>query len=153
MDVRTLKMADACSISGYTKDQMRALLRDLPPFTVDQGEGRSRVFTRVELLAIAIISYMEQRYGIKRAAVGAVLGQLLETLRTPRKLDSLACLVIVTSEGSVSYSRLNSAVDEGLVIPLTPIFDRLDTYLGVRTPSNQLEINLSPTTLRANQLL
>jgi len=153
MDVRTLKMADACSVSGYTKDQMRALLRDLPPFTVDQGEGRSRVFTRVELLAIAIISYMEQRYGIKRAAVGAILEQLLKTLQAPRKLDTLACLVIVTSEGSVTYSRLNNGVDEGLVIPLAPIFDRLDTYLGVRTQSNQLEINLNPTTLHVKKLL
>lgn len=133
MDVRTLKMADACSISGYTRDQMRALLRDLPSFTVDQGTGRSRVFTRVELLAIAVISFMEQRYGIKRAAIGAILERLIEILQAPREVDPLACLVIVTGETSVSYARLNEVVVEGLVIPLAPIFDRLDTYLGVKT--------------------
>jgi hypothetical protein len=133
MDVRILKMADACSISGYTRDQMRALLRDLPSFTVDQGTGRSRVFTRVELLAIAVISFMEQRYGIKRAAIGTVVERLLETLQVPREIDPHACLVIVTGEASVSYIRLNEVVAEGLVVPLAPIFDRLDTSRSQNT--------------------
>ena len=147
MEVRTLKMADACSISGYTRDQMRALLRDLPSFTVDQGSGRSRVFSRVELLAIAVISFMEQRYGVKRVAIGAVLDQLLETLQTPREVDPLACLVIVTGEASVSYNRLTEAVAEGLVVPLAPLFDRLDTYLGVKTPQKQMEIGFGTSGL------
>ena len=141
MNVRSLKMADACSISGYTRDQMRALLRDLPSFTANQGAGRSRVFTRVELLAIAVISFMEQRYGIKRAAIGTILDQLLETLQVPREVDHFACLIVVTGEPSVSYARLNEIVSEGLVIPLAPVFDRLDTYLGVKTPQSQMEIS------------
>lgn len=122
---------------------MRALLRDLPSFTTDQGNGRSRIFTRVELQAIAVISFMEQRYGIKRGAIGGILEQLLETLKLPREVDPLACLVIVTGEQSVSYSRLNEAVAEGLVIPLAPIFDRLDIYLGVKTPQNRLKSALA----------
>lgn len=145
MDVRTLKMADACSISGYTRDQMRALLRDLPSFTVNQSAGRSRVFTRVELLAIAVISFMEKRYGMRRAAIGVILERLLETLQAPREVDPLACLVIVTGEASVSYTRLNEVVTEGLVIPLAPIFDRLDTYLGAKIPQNQMEISFGPS--------
>lgn len=111
---------------------MRALLRDLPSFTLDQGSGRNRVFTRVELLTIAIISSLEQRYGIKRAAIRAILEQLLNTIQAPREADPLACLVVVTGEASVSYARLDEAVEEGLVIPLAPIFDQLDTYLGVK---------------------
>ena len=126
---------------------MRALLRDLPSFTVDQGSGRSRVFSRVELLAIAVISFMEQRYGVKRVAIGAVLDQLLETLQTPREVDPLACLVIVTGEASVSYNRLTEAVAEGLVVPLAPLFDRLDTYLGVKTPQKQMEIGFGTSGL------
>lgn len=141
-------MADACSVSGYTRDQMRALLRDLPSFTVDRGAGRSRVFTRVELLAIAVISFMEQRYGIKRAAIGPILGLLLETLRVPRKVDAFACLVVVTGEASVSYARLNETVTEGLVIPLPPILDRLDTYLGVKASSKQVETSFGTSGLR-----
>ena len=74
---------------------------------------------------------MEQRYGIKRAAIGAILDQLLETLQVPREVDPYACLVIITGVPSVSYAQLNETVSEGLVIPLAPIFDRLDKYLGV----------------------
>lgn len=140
MNVRSLKMADACAISGYTRDQMRALLRDLPSFTANQGSGRNRVFTRIELLTIAIISFMEQRYGIKRAAIGQILEPLLIAIQVPREVDPLACLVVVTGEATVSYARLNEKVKEGLVIPLAPIFNQLDTYLGATEPKKQLEI-------------
>ncbi|MFK5950271.1 MAG: hypothetical protein QM500_16040 [Methylococcales bacterium] len=155
MNVRTLKMADACAVSGYTRDQMRALLRDLPQFTVNQGSGRSRIFTRVELLAIVIISFMEQRYGIKRAAIGDILEQLLSTIQSPREVDPQACLIIIASEGSVLYTQLNETVDEGLVIPLAPIFDQLDTYLGAKTSQKQIEISFGPSVLRnaSNQSL
>lgn len=145
MKVRTLKMADACAISGYTRDQMRALLRDLPSFTSSQGSGRSRIFTRIELLAIAIICSMEQKYGVKRAAISTILSELFETLQTPRELDPLACLLIITGESKVSYTNLNEQLAEGLVIPLAPIFDRLDTYLGVKTPQRQIELGFGPS--------
>jgi hypothetical protein len=147
MDVRTLKMADACAISGYTRDQMRAVLRDLPSFTVDQGSGRNRTFTRVELLTIAIIAFMEQRYGIKRKAIGMILDNLINTIQSPREIDPQACLIIITGESSVSYSRQNETVDEGLVIPLAPIFERLDTYLGAKSTQHQMEINFGPSDL------
>ena len=147
MQVRTLKMADACAISGYTRDQMRALLRDLPAFTVDQGSNRGRIFTRVELLIIAIISFMEQRYGVKRTSIGAILAELLDTIQSPRSIDPQACLVIITGEASVTYRRLDEPIREGLVIPLAPIFDQLDTYLGAKTPKKQMEISFGPSAL------
>jgi hypothetical protein len=148
MEVRPLKMADACAVSGYSRDQMRALLRDLPSFTSQQSTGKSRVFTRAELLAIAVIATMEQRYGIKRAAISAILDRLLHTLQAPRQLDPLACLLIVTGEPSVSYTTLSQCPSEGLVLPLAPIFDQLDTYLGVKTSHKQMEISFGPSALR-----
>lgn len=147
MEVRTLKMADACAVSGYTRDQIRALLRDLPSFTLHQDLGRSRVFTRIELLAIAIISTMEQRYGVKRAAISIILDKLLDTLQIPRQLDPLACLLIVTGESSVSYTTLGQTASEGLIIPLAPIFDQLDSYLGVKTSVKQMEISFGQSAL------
>ena len=151
MDVRTLKMADACAVSGYTRDQVRALLRDLPAFADDRAAGRNRIFSRVELLAIAVISFMEMRYGMKRTAIGAILDQLIETLQVPREVDASACLIVITGESSVSYSRISDGVSEGLVVPLAPIFDRLDTYLGVKAPQKQIEIGLSPSVVEAIQ--
>lgn len=147
MEVRTLKMADACAISGYSRDQMRGLLRDLPPFTANHSSGRNRTFTRVELLAIAIISTMERRYGTKRAAVGEVLEQLLSVLQAPRVVDPMACLVIITGEKTVTYTKLSENTEEGLVIPLGPIFDLLDTYLGAKTTAQQMEISFGPRAL------
>lgn len=124
---------------------MRALLRDLPSFTSNQSSGKNRIFTRIELLAIAIICSMEQRYGIKRAAISKILDELFKTLLTPREVDPLACLLIITGESRVKYINLNESLTEGLVIPLAPIFDQLDTYLGVKTPQTQIELGFSPS--------
>lgn len=141
-------MADACTLSGYTRDQMRALLRDLPTFMQNNGSGRTRIFTRVELLSITIVTFMEQRYGIKRVAIGAIIESLIKALQSPREIDSLACLIIITGEPSVRFSRLNEPVEEGLVIPLAPIFNQLDTYLGAKTTQKQIEITFEPAILR-----
>lgn len=141
MNVRTLKMADACSISGYTRDQMRGLLRELPVFTKNQVAGRNREFTRVELLTITVISYMEQRYGIKRGAIKEILEKLIKTLEETKKVNSQSCLVIVIGESSVLSTYINEIIPEGLVIPLAPIQEQLDTYLGVKVHNKQFEIN------------
>ena len=124
---------------------MRALLRDLPSFTPRQGTGKNRIFTRVELLAITVISSMEQKYGIKRTAISTILDKLLETLQTPREVDPFACLLIITGESRVLYKSLTEHFPEGLVVPLAPIFDQLDTYLGVKSPIKQIELGFGPS--------
>ena len=145
MKVRPLKMLDACAVSGYTRDQIRALLRDLPPFISSQEAGKSKVFTRAELLTIAVIAFMERRYGIRRSAVANVVNQLVACFQKPRSLEPCACLNIVTEDGLVSYMAANQSVEEGLVIPLEPIFDRLDNYLGATSSNEQIELALGPT--------
>ena len=147
MNSRPLKMADACAVSGYTRDQMRGLIRDLPSFIADQGLGRNRIFTRAELLSIAIIAEMEQKYGLKRTAIGSIVRSLINLIQLPREVDHLACLVVITGNQSVSYSRLDQSINEGLVIPLAPIFDQLDTYLGAKVPQKQIEIAFKPSAI------
>ena len=137
MNVRTLKMADACAVSGYTRDQMRAVLRDLPPLGVAHGPGRNRVFSRMELLVIAIICTMEQRYGIRRTAIGPILDELIKIIQSVREQVASSTLVIVTSAESVLLKCQTESVKEGLIIPLAPIVRRMDIYLGGHSQETQ----------------
>ncbi|MRR50208.1 MAG: hypothetical protein EG825_04725 [Rhodocyclaceae bacterium] len=154
MKVRKITTADVCEVTGYTRDQLRGMLRDLPPFLESSSEGRNRTFSRVELLTVCIITQLETRYGLKRGAIGKIVHLLLSTLNSPRTVAPRARLNIVPEQPLVTYLADDAQVSEGLLVPLGPIFQRVDHYLGAHSESGtQGELPLSPVLVRmhANQ--
>lgn len=120
---------------------MRALLRDIPDLVQAPGSKKARIFSKVELLVITVVSVLEQRYGLKRNAIKIISPQLRSSLQKPREVDRFACLVVVVGENQVSFSQITQPVPEGLVVPLAPIFNDIDSYLGATVKRKQLEIS------------
>ncbi len=142
-------MSDACEVTNYTRDQLRGMFRDLPSFLEHPSEGRNRIFSRAELLTICIITHMETRYGLKRAAIGKVVNQLLATLNDPRPVDQRYRLNVIPEVSLVTFLPEDAPVAEGLIVPLAPIFQRVDLYLGAYSESGkQRELPLSPGIVR-----
>lgn len=138
-------MTDVCEVTNYTRDQLRGMLRDLPSFSESPSEGRNRAFSRVELLTICVITQMETRYGIKRASIGKIVHQLLATLSGPRTIDPRARLNVIPESSLVTFLNEDAPALEGLLVPLGPIFQRVDYYLGAYSDSDkQGELPLSP---------
>lgn len=145
-------MADACAVSGYSRDQMRALLRDLPLFIGNQSEGKNRTFTRAELLVISVIAEMESRYGMKRSAIGDIVTNLLNSLQKPRNVNPLARLNVVFQTSVVEYLTEDAFIQEGVVIPLGPIFKKIDHYLCAMPEDEQIELALGPNLIRSRHV-
>lgn len=143
-------MSDACEVTGYTRNQLRGMLRDLPQFVHSQSATRSaRTFTRNELLTVCVIAEMESRYGTRRNAIGTIVGQLLSTLQGPRPVEPGARLNVIFESSLVAYLPENSNVSEGILIPLGPIFERVDHYLGGHPETGwQTELPLGPVVMR-----
>jgi hypothetical protein len=150
MRVRKITINDACAVTEYTRDQLRGMFRDLPPFLeCGSAPGARRTFTRSELLVICVIASMETQFGTRRAAIGSILDQLLSVLKRPRPIDPLARLNVVFEPAKVTYLAANSEASEGVVVPLGPIFARVDHYLGGQPDvGDQGELPLSPVILR-----
>jgi hypothetical protein len=146
MKVRKITVADACEITGYTRNQMRALLRDLPPFLGQEVAPRSaRILSRHELLVICVIAEMENRFGIRRSAVGCLLQKLVSALQVPRPAGTAARLEILFEPPSVRYLGAGEPAAEGTLVPLTPIFQRINQYLSGDTDLGlQAELPLGP---------
>lgn len=146
MKARKITVADACEITGYTRNQMRALLRDLPAFGSLDGTTKSaRTFTRHELLLICVIAEMETRFGIRRTAIGGLVQKLADALQVPRAVGMTARLDILFAPPSVTYSTAGGPVAEGVIIPLGPIFERIEQYLSGYTDLGvQAELALGP---------
>jgi len=146
MKARKITIADACEITGYTRNQVRALLRDLPTFVGQEGTSTSvRTFTRNELLMICVIAAMEARFGIRRSAIGCLIQKLANALQVPRAVGTNARLDILFEPPSVTYSIVGGSVAEGVLIPLAPILERIEQYLsGYSDLEVQGELSLGP---------
>src|SRR5689334_19860041 len=82
---RRLTMGDLCALTGYTRDQVRALLDSLPP--CGQREGRARIATSYSLDDLRFISLccrLEQHYGLKREMVSKLAPNIAAQLAAGR---------------------------------------------------------------------
>jgi hypothetical protein len=130
MKVRKITMSDACQATGYTRDQLRGMLRDLPEFVINRSVGKNRQFSRFEFVALCVIARLESRYGMRRAVIGLLLDQLLAALNGLRAAQPNATLNILISPPTVKFVEDDGFPYEGLLVPLAPIFSSVDFYLG-----------------------
>jgi hypothetical protein len=127
---RDITVGDLCELTGYSRDQLRGLLLELPRFSGKSGAPRvARIFTNQEVLMVVLLCRLESEYGLKRATVAGLCESIFSTLSTPRSVSSEARLVLVAGKQQCDYLEGPRHVTEGLIVPLAPVFDALDKYL------------------------
>lgn len=130
MTSRSLTMSDLLAISGYTRDQMRGLLEAMPAYASRNSQVRvARQYTAQDLLVVRTCSQLESCYGLQRSAVASFCDALRSVLSGPRPLSSTARLLFTFEPMNVRYVEVTEAIEEGLLIPLAPIFHAVDEYL------------------------
>lgn len=139
---RRLTAADVCAVTGYSRDELHALLRVLAPYAKERPAPRvAREFTATDLVVLSVTQMLESRFGLRRTAV-AEIGEMLQLACSgPRPLDEDACLAVTVRPPQVERSAPGIA-REGLLIPLAPIYDRIDTYLSY---DPQLALRFGPS--------
>lgn len=143
--VRKLTVADVCLVTGYSRDELHALLRVLPPYHFEKPAPRvAREFTAKDLLVLSVTHILEDRYGVRRAALGDIGVPLQDALSGPRLQSEDPCLLINIKPAS---ARLVDTVTpkEGLMLLLAPIYEKIDTYLSY---DPQLPLQFGPTLVR-----
>lgn len=152
MKSRRLTASDLCNVSEYSRHQMRGLLAQLPEFADRAVEAKvAAEFTPHDLLVITVCCRLEQHFGLKRQTVASLAGPLAKSLTGPRPLAYGARLVLGFAPPSARYVETAGNVDEGLVVPLEPVFSRVDGYLlpGGVGGNTQRELGLSSAIRRS----
>jgi len=127
---RALTMADLLAISGYTRDQMRGLLDAMPAYASRNTQVRvAKQYTAQDLLVVRTCSQLESRYGLQRGAVAGLSDALRSTLSGPRPVSATARLLLTLDPPDVRYVEVTESIEEGLLVPLAPIFRAVDEYL------------------------
>jgi hypothetical protein len=139
---RGLTTADVCEVTGYSRDELHAILRCLWPYCDATPNPRvAREFEPRDLLVLFVTRVLEQSMGLRRVAVGS-LGKLLqEALSGPRKINPNARLVVSVDPPKVVYVAQGSTERQGIVVALGPLFEKVDQYLSADMyPSLRLEM-------------
>lgn len=143
--MRAIKIGDLCELSGYSRDQMRGLLAELPRFANRQAEARvARVYTNHDALLLVLLCRLETKYGLKRNIVASLCEPIAAALAMPRAVSGQSRLVVLIESQACKYVDGSPTVDDGLVVALGPIFLAIDSYL-LPTPLIQRDVGLSAT--------
>jgi hypothetical protein len=143
--VRKLTAADVCVVTGYSRDELHALLRVLPPYhLVKPGSRVAREFTAKDLLVLSVTRILEDQYGVRRAAIGDIGVPLQDALSGPRLRGEDPCISINIRPPRVCLVG-TTVPREGLLLPLAPIYEKIETYLSY---DPQLSLQFGPTLLR-----
>ncbi len=148
MTSRSLTMADLLAISGYTRDQMRGLLDAIPAYASRNTQVRvAKQYTAQDLLILQTCAQLESRYGLQRGAVASLSDALRSALSGPRPVSATARLLLTFSPPGVRHVEATESIEEGLLVPLAPIFQAVDEYLlpgRVQLDWGQRELGFGP---------
>ncbi len=123
-------MADLLAITGYTRDQMRGLLDAIPTYAGRNTKVRvAKQYTAQDLLVVRICSQLESQYGLQRGAVAGFSDSLRSALSGPRPVSATPRLLLTFDPSDVRYVEATERIEEGLLVPLVPIFQAVDEYL------------------------
>lgn len=154
MRARKLTAADVCEVTGYNRDQLRGVLRELPQWSAAPAERMARAFSAHDLIVLSVVHTLDAVIGIRRKTIASLFPQLRSALSGPKRVAASARLVITFAPLRVEYLDGKVVAQEGVVVSLQPIFDRVDQYLGASqllAANSQTDLRLGPGLIRGRR--
>lgn len=131
MRPRKITVVDVCAVTGYGRDQLQALLKELQPYNEYAIKPRiAREFTPHDVISLCVVHELEIRYGVKRKMIGKISEMLRRALSGPKTIASNARLCISFNPPSSVYVADMELKRDGIYISLKEIFERADLYLS-----------------------
>lgn len=132
-----LKISDLAAVAGYTRFQMHGFLDEVfPPRGGKKGRSQ-RTFAPQELVVVATACQLEKTFGVKRSLLATISESLRHALIRPRNANRNARLLVTFALPTATYLEHDTPVGEGLVLPLGPVFAKVDEYMGVAGSSRE----------------
>ena len=143
---RRLTVADVCAVTGYSRDELHALLRVMEPYCTDKPSPRvARAFTPQDLVVLSVTYVLENRYGLRRTAVSGLGLKLQTALARPRAANHTARLIVSVQPPVVECLDAGVVTEDGLTICLGPLLENIDSYLSYEP---QLSLPFGPSLIQ-----
>lgn len=139
---RRLTAADVCAVTGYSRDQLHAILKCLWPYSEASSSPRvAREFMPKDLLILSVTQVLENEFCLRRGAVARLGPQLQMALSGPREINRSSVLVIAVQPPRVDYADEQLVDHHGVTVALGPLFEKVDAHLSF---DGQLTLQLGP---------
>lgn len=139
----TFTAKDVCEALGVAKHHLRIWTNKLEPFSNTATKERSaRKFTLGDLSYLAIVDYLEVRYGISVNTVALLERHLYDLINSP-SLNNAGdrCFVFICFHSqSCKWLKSEDVASEGLIVNTHNAHRKLNNYLGLSP--NQVEMQL-----------
>jgi hypothetical protein len=139
--------ADVCAVSGYTRNQLRGVLNELPIYAEQETSARvAREYSRADLSVLSVVYVLDVQFNVRRAAIALIADQLRQTLSGPKPINRAARLLVTFDPLSVRYLTEKETIQTGILVALGLIFARVDAYIAGNPLDNvNRELNFGPT--------
>lgn len=126
-----LTAVDVCAVSKYNRNQLRGVLDELPIYAEQKTSARvAREFSRGDMSVLSVVYVLDQQFNIRRAAIARIIDQLCQSLSGPKVINQEARLLITFDPPFVRYVTEQEPIQNGVLVALGPIFERVDTYIA-----------------------
>ena len=150
---RHITIGDIALVTGFSRHKLKGLFRELPGYNEPAEQARiARRYSRQDLALLAICCELDDRYGMKRAVIGQLVGEIWNALAKPRIVAVNAHLVINVPAVTARYVEKPEVASEGMLIPLKDILKRIDAHLAMDPfyeQGRQVPLNLGPMSVRS----
>lgn len=139
--IKSFTAKDVCAaLGGISRSRLHSWAQ-LPPFCERPTRERSaRRYTKADLLTFAVLQTLEDVLGIKRADMGSVSATINNYVRAPRRAPLEEWIFIPQSEGFVHQTCESSIASAGWVVDMAKERERIDLYLGIIPPQQELPL-------------
>lgn len=144
-DARPITVVDLCAVTGYSRDRMQGLLRRLPRYAAyGRGERVTREFSRVDFLVIAVAAHLESAVGLRREEIANIIDLVHHEVIGAHALVPAPRLHVLIDPQTVRCV-IGTQDDDGAMVALCPLTERIDDYLnrGTVPDGDQRELPLS----------
>lgn len=130
---------DICAALGGVSRSRLHVWAHLPPFSSRPTRERSaRRYSKADLLTFAVLHTLEDVLGAKEKQLSRASSSIHNYLLTPRHAATEEWVFIPSDAGKVQLAQINSLSSAGWVIDVAKERQRIDIYLGVIPPQQEL---------------
>jgi len=138
--IKSFTAKDVCAALDISRSRLHQWAQ-LPPFSERPTRERSaRHFSKADLLMFAVLQTLEDAFGMKSRDMVDVPAKIYQYLNAPRQSPYEEWVFIPLNSGEARTVQEQAITSAGWIIDMTKERERIDIYLGVRPPQQELPL-------------
>lgn len=132
---------DVCSaLGGVSRSRVHAWTQ-LPPFSyMETMERSARHFTMADLLTMAVLQILEDKFLIKSRLLGQLSAGIHQYLQEPKTVGVEEWVFVRLADGDTTRVESVLAGGQGLMLDMAEERKRINVYLGIAPPQRELAL-------------